>query len=463
LPEVHVAALRRAVQGEVLLPADTSFHAARTVWNAMVDRRPALIARCTRTADVVAALRFADAAGLEVGVHGGGHSVRGLCVPDGGLMIDLSTMSAVRLDPERRRARVQGGALLSVLDRATQQYGLATTAGIVSHTGVGGLTLGGGMGWLARRLGLACDNVETFELVTADGSVLRASAAENADLFWGLRGGGGNFGVVTEFDFRLHDVGTRALVVDLVYTLDDAPMALRRWRDLAADAPRRATLTAAVGRDAERLSPSSSRGAPLVAVGYVWVGDPDEGRHLAGMLRGPTRPLAERVEEMTYLELQAAEDEVQRHGLRRYRKGYYLRELTDGALDAFMLRGAPADGDGELPDGTLQLYGGAIGDVGDSETAFSHRATLVEFVVSASWTEPVADEAHLATARRYGAAMAPFASGVFNDLPDDRADGAGRVHDPGKLAQLVALKDRYDPRNVFHRNHNIRPSAPGRA
>jgi FAD/FMN-containing dehydrogenase len=463
---VNVAALRRVFDGQILLPDDRSFDAARTVWNAMIDRRPAVIARCARTADVASAVRFATAGGLEIGVHGGGHSVRGLCVPDGGLMVDLSPMRAVQVDPDRRRARVQGGALLRELDAATQQVGLATTAGIVSHTGVGGLTLGGGMGWLARQLGLACDNVESFELVTADGTVLRASGSENADLYWGLRGGGGNFGVVTEFEFRVHDVGTRALVVDLFYAPQEAPDALRRWRDLAVDAPRRATLTAAAGTAEHRSSPHSrSHGRQLVSLGYVWVGDPDEGRHLADVLRGTTRPLTERVEELTYVELQAAEDAVQRHGLRRYRKGYYLRELTDDALDAFLTRGASAAtaDDAVLPNGTLQLYGGAIGDVGDGETAFSHRAALVEFVVSASWADPAGDDIHIAAARRYGAALAPFASGVFNDLPDDRADGAGRVHDASKLARLVALKDRYDPTNVFHRNHNVRPSAPGHA
>ena len=450
----------------MVLPGDRSFDAARTVWNAMIDRRPAVIARCADTADVAAAVRFAVAAGLEIGVHGGGHSVRGLCVPHGGLMIDLSTMGAVRVDSDRRRARVQGGALLSALDGATQRAGLATTAGIVSHTGVGGLTLGGGMGWLARQFGLACDNVESFELVTADGTVLRADSSHNADLFWGLRGGGGNFGVVTQFEFRLHDVGTRALTVDLFYRPDDARQALRRWRDVAVGAPRRATLTAAVGTTELRSAPPSLRGrGNVVSLGYVWVGDPDEGRHLLTELRGPTRPVAERVRELTYVALQSAEDDVQRHGLRRYRKGYYLRELSDDALDAFVSRGAgPDTADGDvLPNGTLQLYGGGITDVGDDETAFSHRSALVELVVSASWAEPAADDAHLAAARRYGATVAPFASGVFNDLPDDRADGAGRVHDAAKLARLVALKDHYDPDNVFHRNHNIRPSAPGRA
>ena len=242
-----VARLRRRFQGQILLPEEGGYHQARQVWNAMVDRRPAVIARCASPADVAAAVGFARARDLEIGVRCGGHSVLGLSVPEAGLMIDLSLLRSVRVDPDRRRAWVAGGALLGDLDRAAQPFGLATTAGNISHTGVGGLTLGGGMGWLARRFGLACDNVARFQVVTADGELLHASESEHPDLYWGLRGGGGNFGVVTEFEFTLHRVGTAALVVDLFYAPQDAPRALRRWRDLIAEAPPEATLTAWVG------------------------------------------------------------------------------------------------------------------------------------------------------------------------------------------------------------------------
>ena len=227
----------------------------------MVDRRPRIIARCASATDVVTAVRTARDLGLEIGVRCGGHSVLGLAVPEDGLMIDLTPMGAVRVDPARRRAVVQGGALLGALDRAAQQHGLATTAGNVSHTGVGGLTLGGGMGWLARQYGLACDNVISYQVVTADGRLLRASRTEHPDLYWALRGGGGNFGVVVEFEFQLHPAGTRALVAEHTFGAEHAAAALRAWRDLAAGAPRPATFTASI-RDGQ------------ATVGLVWVGDP---------------------------------------------------------------------------------------------------------------------------------------------------------------------------------------------
>jgi FAD/FMN-containing dehydrogenase len=445
-----LARLRRRFTGQVLLPDEDGYHDARQVWNAMVDRRPAVVARCASPADAAAAVGFAREQELEIGVRGGGHSVLGIAVPEDGLMVDLTPLGAVRVDPARRRAWVQGGALLGGLDRAAQAHGLATTAGNVSHTGVGGLTLGGGMGWLARRFGLACDNVASFEVVTADGELLHASASENPDLYWGLRGGGGNFGVVTEFEFELHQVGTAALIADLTYPPQDAPAALRGWRALIPEAPRQATLTAWVGVTQDR---------PMAAVGYVWVGDPDQGRELLPALRAITpAPLAERVHELSYLELQRFEDVQQRHRLRRYWKGHFLRELDDGAIDAFLARGADGDDPALLPFGSLQSYGGAVADVGDAETAFSHRDALVEFVAVASWADPAEDQPRMSAARRYAAAVEPFASGVYvNALTDEGQAGIQRAYGEDKLARLATLKGRYDPDNVFHLNHNIRP------
>ncbi|MEH1126980.1 FAD-binding oxidoreductase [Micromonospora sp. CPCC 206061] len=465
MKSADVTALRRDLAGQVLLPDDAGYDGLRTVWNAMVDRRPAVIVRCASASAVATAIRFARAHGLEIGVRCGGHSVAGMSVPDGGLMLDLTPMAAVRVDPERRRAWAQGGALLGAVDRATQPFGLATTAGNVSHTGVGGLTLGGGMGWLARRHGLTCDNVVSFELVTADGERVRATDSDNSDLFWGLRGGGGNFGVVTDFEFRLHHVGTAALVADLYYPAQDAATAMRAWRDLIPYAPRRATLTAWAGTAGPwPFLPSELHHRSVVSVGLVWVGDPDEGREQVTALRAATPAAAEWIRELSYLELQTMDDDREGHHQRRYWKGHYLRALDDAAIDAFVARGAPAGTDEPalLPAASLQAYGGAIADVADDDTAFAHRGALVEFVASAAWTDPAEDEIRMANARSFGAAIEPFASGAYvNALADEGEQGVRRAYGAAKLARLGVIKHRYDPNNVFHLNHNIPPITGG--
>ena len=445
--------------GEILTSTDADYDAARRVWNGMVDHRPVVIARCTDRDDVAAAIRFARERDLEIGVRGGGHSVIGHAVPDDGLMIDLSPMGAVTVDPDRRTATVKGGALLGRLDEATQVYGLATTAGNVSHTGVGGLTLGGGMGWLARRLGLACDNVAAYEVVAADGSVLRATETENTDLFWGLRGGGGNFGVVTEFTFRIHPVGTTALTAELLFRGEEAAPVLRGWADLLPDLPRQATLSADVFiGDPAYSTPPDLDGRPVVSVGYVWVGDIEAGRNLLPSLRALGKPAAEMVTEMTYVALQSAFDTSMAHDLRRYWKGHYLPELSDAAIDAFLGRGRIDGEDATLPNGNLQSYGGAISDVPDDDAAFSQRDARFEFITTSKWTDPADDDAWLDRARRYGRAMEPFASGVYvNSLVDEGRSGVERAYRSAKLDRLTALKRRYDPDNVFHLNHNIRP------
>ena len=426
----------------LLRQGDPGYDRARTVWNAMVDRCPRVIARCASAGDVVAAVRIARELDLEIGVRCGGHSVLGLAVPDDGLMIDLTPMDAVRVDPARRRAVVQGGALLGALDRAAQRYGLATTAGNVSHTGVGGLTLGGGMGWLARQYGLACDNVISYRVVTASGRVLRASRAEHPDLYWGLRGGGGNFGVVVEFEFRLHPTGTRALVAEHTFGPAQAVAALRGWRDLAVGAPRPATFTASV-RDGR------------VTAGFVWTGDPRRGRLLAAELGALGEPLARRVAETSYLDLQSRDDTPQGHAKRRYWKGHYLRALPDAAIGALLT------GEDDGPSVSLQAHGGAIADVPDGATAFGHRDTAFEYVAATSWINPAEDQARMAAARRHAAAIAPFASGAYvNALSDEGAEGLRRAYPGRKLARLVAVKDAYDPDNVFHLNQNIPPSRP---
>ena len=435
----NTSSIRGRLDGQLLRPGDPGYDRSRLVWIAMVDRRPRMIVRCATVDDVVVAVRTARELDLEIGVRCGGHSVLGLAVPDDGLMIDLTPMAEVHVDPARRTARVQGGALLGALDAASQRHGLATTAGNVSHTGVGGLTLGGGMGWLARRYGLTCDNVIAFEMVTAEGTVCRATETENAELFWGLRGGGGNFGIVTEFVFRLHPVGTRALSVELDFPAEGGADVLAGWRDLAPSAPSQATFTANVG-------------GGVVTVGYVWVGDPDAGRQVATQLQALGRPSAERVEDLSYLQLQIRDDSTEGHALRRYWKGHYFRELPDAVLDAVVAHDPAISV-------SLQGYGGAIAEVPDDATAFSHRDAAFEYVASARWTDPAEDDDRIALARTCAATLAPFASGAYvNALSDEGEEGVRRAYPTGKLARLTALKDAYDPDNVFHLNQNIRPS-----
>jgi FAD/FMN-containing dehydrogenase len=436
--------LSATLDGDVVTRDDPEYDAARAVWNAMVDRRPRLIVRCRSVRDVVMAIQAARTSGLEIGVRCGGHSVVGHAVPEDGLMIDLTPMGDVVVDPQRSLARVQGGAMLGALDRAAQEHGLATTAGNVSHTGVGGLTLGGGMGWLARQYGLSCDNVVSFEVVTAAGDVMRASETENPDLFWGLRGGGGNFGIVTEFEFRLHSVGTQALTVQYDFPIDQGALVLRRWRDLSATAPRAATFDASIANG-------------IATVGYVWVGNPAEGRALLPVLDRLGTAAAKRVVDTTYLALQQRDDTVDAHAYRRYWKGHYFGDLSDELVDVIvegtrMGTMVPAVG--------LQAYGGAIAEVPDADTAFSQRGTALELVAAARWTDRGEDDARIASARAYAATMDAYASGAYvNALNDEGIVGVQRAYPPEKLARLTALKDEYDPENVFHLNQNIPPSA----
>ncbi len=432
-----------ALDGEVLGPDDPGYDAARSVWNAMIDHRPRMIVRCASIADVITAVRTARECDLEIGVRCGGHNIAGLAIPEDGLMIDLTGLARVSVDPMARRARVQGGAMLGALDRATQAFGLATTAGNVSHTGVGGLTRGGGMGWLARGHGLTCDNVVSYTVVTADGDVVRASADEHPDLFWGLRGGGGNFGIVVEFEFRLHQVGTRAVVADLTFPLERAGVALRGWRDLAQDAPREATLTAEISGD-------------TVTLGYVWVGEPHAGRSLLPALRSIGVPDREEVQDISYLSLQTRDDSIEGHSYRRYWKGHYLNELSDAAIAALLDRD-PFDA--TLPGVSLQSYGGAIADVDDDASAFSHRDARFEYVAGVKWTDDDEDDLRMGAARRAAAKLDPFAQGAYvNTLSDEGASGVRRAYSEPKRTRLTMVKDVYDPDNVFHLNHNITPS-----
>jgi FAD/FMN-containing dehydrogenase len=392
--------------------------------------------------DVRRAVRVAREHGLTLGVRGGGHSAAGWAVPDDGLMIDLSGMRDVAVDPAARTARVQGGALLGSLDAATQPFGLATTAGIVSHTGIGGLALGGGVGWLARQVGLTCDNVRGFEVVTAEGDVVHATADESPDLFWGLRGGGGNFGVVTRFDLTLHDVGTQALVAEVDLDPEHALDALRTWVARAADAPRPATLYADL----------VAGGA--LTLGFSWVGDPAGAEGLVAELDRLGTPLARRVEPRSYVELQSQSDVPTAHGFRRYAKSHYVRGLTDAALEAFL-----AHVDARLGAASLVAYGGAIADVDPDATAFVHRDVEFEYDVGARWEDPADDEAVVASCRRLASGLEPWSTGVYvNALADEGAAGVRRAYGDGTYARLRQVKAAWDPENVFRLNQNIPPA-----
>ena len=443
--------------GELLEPGDAGYDDARTLWNSMIDKRPALIARCRSPKDVVAALALARNEGLEVAVRGGGHSVSGLSCTDGGVMIDLRSMNAVVVDPESRRVRVGGGALLRELDRVTHENGLATTGGMVHHTGVAGLTLGGGFGWLGRLHGLACDNLASATVVTAGGDIVTASDGENADLFWGIQGGGGNFGIVTEFEFRLHPIGPM-LSVELRFGAEDAPAGLRAYRELMGSAPPELCSLVGVeaGRGAGRLEDAGSDAGGLY-LWYVYAGaDLEEGERLGASLRSVARPIAEQVDVLSYPDLQSATGEGSGPGRRHYWKGSLMWELSDAFLDAFLERGLMAEGGCGIE---LFSLGAAISSVGEDDTAYPNRDAAFDLLPAATWDDPEDDERNISLTRKNWEALSPFArSGAYvNDLGVDADERVREVYGSTKLERLAALKDRWDPDNTFHLNANSAP------
>jgi FAD/FMN-containing dehydrogenase len=455
-------ALRGTFRGELLLPVDDGYESSRRVWNAMVNRRPALIARCLGVADVAAAVGFGRSAGLEISVRGGGHSVTGHSVADGALMIDLSMMRSVHVDPERLVAAVQGGALLMDVDREAAHFGLATTGGVVADTGVGGLTLGGGYGWLARRYGLACDNLLSAEVVLADGSLLTARADQHPDLFWALRGGGGNFGIVTTLDLQLHQFGPMVVTGDLFYRIEDGAAALLVFRDLVAEAPDELYLQAFVVHATPDIPvPQEYRGRPVAGVSWIWVGDDlEEGKRVAAPLLRAATPLAEAVQPMTYVALQSFALSPERAGKRHYWKSSLLADLSDAALAAFLESAAEANRSGPMVLAEMLTMGGAIARVGEDDTAYSNRHAVVDFIASATWTEPADDERHISAARDvWQAVSAHGSSGVYvNNLGSEGEDRIRAAYGASKYERLAEIKARYDPDNVFHLNQNIRPA-----
>jgi FAD/FMN-containing dehydrogenase len=434
--------------GTVIRRGDANYDEARRVWNGMIDRSPAVIVRCTSTADVVAAVNFARDRGLVLSVRGGGHNVGGFAVCDDGLVIDLSPMRAVTVDPARRVATAQGGALWRDFDAATHAHGLATTGGLISSTGVGGLTLGGGLGWLMRSYGLACDNVLAVEIVTADGTVRRASATENAELFWGVRGGGGNFGVVTTFEYRLHPVSTMYGGM-LVYPFARAGEVLRRYRDLAASAPDELTIFAGLM--------TSPDGMPITAVLVGYNGSVRAGEAAIKPLRD-LGPVADQVGAIPYPALQSMLDEGFPSGLHVYWRSDFLSALPDEAIDALSEQFASVTS--PLSALLLEQFGGAVARVPAADSAFAQRDALFNLAVIARWADPATASSHVEWARRSSEAMRPFTSGgvYVNYLGDEGEDRVRAAYGDAKHARLVALKRQYDPANLFRMNQNIKPA-----
>jgi len=454
--ERHVVArdLNGVFSGELIVSGDPSYETARRVWNGMVDRRPAVIARCVDESDVVAALRFARDRELAVAVRGGGHNVSGNAVCDGGVVIDLSALKGIQVDADARTVRAQPGVLLGELDRATQAFGLATPTGNVSMTGVAGLTLGGGLGWIARKHGPTCDNLIAAEVVTTDGDRVRASEAENADLLWGLRGGGGNFGVVTSFEYRLHPVGPQVLAGGVLHSFADAPEVLRFLTDFVTSAPDELSVVASTFRASPGMPVPSGELVTVLAVCYA--GDLTAGERALRPLRSFGRPLVDLIAPMPYASVQSGSDASYPSGQQNYWKSHYVNELTDDAI-ATILEHAPRMSS-PLSSFYFQHLGGAIGRTGADTAAFGHRDALFDFAILTVWQDPAETHEHVTWARGFFDAMQPHATGVYvNNLGTEGADRVRAAYAPATYQRLVDLKRAYDPDNIFRLNQNIDP------
>jgi hypothetical protein len=456
-----IGTLRAAMSGPVIGPADPEFDEARRVWNAGIDRRPAMIARCASPADVAAAVTFAAGHGLEITVRGGAHSMSGAAVADGGLMIDLSRLNQVSVDPQAKRARAGGGALLAGLDAATQAHGLAVPAGIVSHTGVGGLTLGGGMGWLTRQAGLSIDNLTSAQVVTADGRIQRAAPDENPDLFWAIRGGGGNFGVVTEFEFRLHQVGPIVQLGLLFWGLEQGPGVLRLAREIIATLPRELNIIiAGVNAPPAPFVPEQHRLRPGYALIIAGFGSARQHHQVMTRIRRALPPLWEFVTPMPYVAVQQLLDEASGWGFHAYDKGTYLADLSDEAIEV-VADHLPRK---NSPLSVLLFYrlDQAYSEAGEDDTAFSGgRSPRYAVFVVAVCPTPQLLAADRAWARSLWEALHPHSLGAgayvnaMTEFDDDRVRAA---YGPAKYQRLAAIKKKYDPQNLFRHNANIQPA-----
>ena len=457
LDETGLSALEASFRGELVRPDDTGYDDHRKVWNGSIDRRPALIARCVGVADVRAAVGFAKDSGLPVAVRGGGHSFPGLSVCDGGIVIDLGSMKGIRIDPEKRTARVQAGVLWGELDHETQAFGLATTGGIVSHTGVAGLTLGGGIGWLQRKLGLTVDNLLAADVVTAEGDLVKASDDENADLFWGLRGGGGNFGVVTEFEFRLHPVGPTVLAGPIFWLIEDSPELLRFYREWIADAPEE-LMTIVVHRKAPPVPfiPAELHGRLVVGVACCYAGEIDEGEQVVRPLREFGTPALDLCVPKPYVEHQGMFDASYPHGWWYYIRACDVAELTDEVIDITVEHSERIKS--PLTAFPIWQQGGAIARIGENETAFNGRGAGHTFNVAGATAGPEGFDEEREWSRTFWSALEPYHTSVYvNFLMEEGEERIRDAYGAAKYDRLKALKRRYDPDNLFRLNQNIPP------
>jgi FAD/FMN-containing dehydrogenase len=448
--------LRAQVAGDVIGPGDAAYDEARKVYNAMIDRRPAVVVRCSNVGDVVAAVNFARENELDLAVRGGGHSVPGFGTCDDGVVIDLSGMRSVTVDPTSRTARAEGGATWGDFNDATHAHGLATTGGIISTTGVAGLTLGGGIGYLARGFGLSCDNLISADVVTADGRTVVASENENADLFWALRGGGGNFGVVTSLEFRLHPVET-IYGGPMFFEVDDAATVLRFYREFIADAPEELG-----GFPAWQIAPplpfipEDRHGDVFLAFVACWAGPIDQGEAMLKPLHDVAPVVAEHVGEMPYPALNSAFDALVPPGLQHYWKANFANELSDAAIDAHLEHGSKVP----VVNSTVHIYpiDGACQRIASDATAFAYRDANFATVIAGMWPDPSQNEANTRWVRDYYDATAPLSEegGYINFMAGDDQDRI-KANYRVNYDRLVQVKRTYDPDNLFHLNQNIRP------
>jgi FAD/FMN-containing dehydrogenase len=449
--------LGRTFNGELVLVEDPAYDEHRRVWNGSIDRAPALIARCATAEDVIPALKLAHQTGLQVAVRSGGHSFPGSSVCDGGLVIDLGAMKGIQVDPEARTARAQAGVLLGELDEATQAHGLAAPAGIVTTTGLAGLTLGGGIGWLMRKHGLTIDRLLSVDLVTAEGELVKASESENPDLFWGVRGGGGNFGIVTEFEFRLESVGPMVVAGPVFWPMEDSPEVLRFYRDWIADAPDE-LMTIVIHRKAPPLDfiPKEIHGEPVVAVACCYAGDIAEGEEAVRPLKAFGSPVLDALEPKPFLQNQAMFDPSFPRGWWYYMRACDVAELSDEVIDTTVEHSLRI----RSPRTAFPIWqrGGASARVGEGETAFGGRDAAFTFNITAMTEGPEGFEEEREWARGLWSALEPHHTSVYvNFLMDEGEERVRAAYGAEKYNRLKALKRKWDPGNVFRLNQNIRP------